>query len=72
MGRRTEISGGFSPVYDGEKVDENGVFPFFRFVLTTITLVSSIFLFLENRKLDKKSSYFLIPYMLFNICNWNT
>lgn len=41
--------------------------PFFGFVLTTITLVSSIFLFLESRKLNKTSSYFLIPYSLFNI-----
>lgn len=41
--------------------------PFFGFVLTTITLVSSVFLFLESRKLNKTSSYFLIPYMLFNV-----
>ena len=41
--------------------------PFFGFVLTTITLVSSVFLYLETKKLDKKSSNFLIPYCLFNI-----
>ena len=41
--------------------------PFLGFVLTTITFVSSIFLYLENSKLDKKSSYFLIPYLVFNI-----
>ena len=41
--------------------------PFLGFVLTTITLVSSIFLYLESNKLDKRSSYFLIPYALFNI-----
>ena len=41
--------------------------PFFGFVLTTITLVSSVFLFLESRKLNKASSYFLIPYVLFNV-----
>lgn len=41
--------------------------PFFGFILTTITLVSSVFLYLEHNKLDKKSSYFLIPYCLFNV-----
>ena len=41
--------------------------PFLGFVLTTITLVSSIFLFLETKKLDKNSSYYLIPYAIFNI-----
>ena len=41
--------------------------PFFGFILTTITFVSSIFLFFETRKLDKKASYFLIPYIVFLI-----
>ena len=41
--------------------------PFFGFVLTTITLVSSVFLYLETKKLNKNASYFLIPYMIFNI-----
>ena len=41
--------------------------PFFGFVLTVITLVSSIFLYIETKKLSKKASYFLIPYIIFNI-----
>lgn len=41
--------------------------PFFGFILTTITFVSSIFLFLETRALKKQASYFLIPYLIFNI-----
>ena len=41
--------------------------PFLGFVLTTITLISSIFLFLENKKLDKSSSFFLIPYIIFSV-----
>lgn len=41
--------------------------PFFGFTLTTITLVSSIFLFLEHKKLDKSSSYFLLPYCSYSI-----
>lgn len=41
--------------------------PFFGFILTTITFISSIFLFLETRRLNKNASYFLIPYILYNI-----
>ena len=41
--------------------------PFLGFILTTITFVSSIFLILETRKLNKTASYFLIPYFIFNI-----
>lgn len=41
--------------------------PFLGFTLTTITFISSIFLFLETKILDKKASYLLIPYTLFSI-----
>lgn len=41
--------------------------PFFGFILTTITFISSIFLFLETKRLNKNASYFLIPYILYNI-----
>lgn len=41
--------------------------PFFGFILTTITFISSIFLFLETRRLNKNASYFLIPYILYSI-----
>lgn len=40
--------------------------PFFGFILTTITLISSIFLLIESKKLNKSSTYYLIPYILFN------
>jgi len=40
--------------------------PFFGFILTTITFISSIFLFLETKRLNKNASYFLIPYILYN------
>lgn len=41
--------------------------PFLAFVMVTITLISSIFLFIETKNIDKKSAYFLIPYVVFNI-----
>ena len=41
--------------------------PFMGFILTTTTFVSSVFLFLETKKIDKKASYFLIPYLIFSI-----
>lgn len=41
--------------------------PFFGFTLTTITLISSLFLIFETRKLDKEASYYLIPYSIFLI-----
>lgn len=41
--------------------------PFFGFILTTITFISSIFLFLETKRLNKNASYYLIPYILYNI-----
>lgn len=41
--------------------------PFLGFVLTTITLVSAFFLWIETKKQNKNASYFLIPYVLFSI-----
>ena len=41
--------------------------PFLGFILTTITMVSSIFLFLEIKKLNKNASYYLIPYIVYSI-----
>lgn len=41
--------------------------PFFGFILTTITFVSSIFLFLETKKLENKASYLLIPYIIYSL-----
>ena len=40
---------------------------FLGFIMTIIRFVSSIFLFIETNKLYKKSSYFLIPYIIYNI-----
>lgn len=40
--------------------------PFLGFILTVITFISSIFLFIESKKIDKKSSYFLIPYITYS------
>lgn len=39
--------------------------PFLGFAITTTTFLSSIFLFIETRKISLKSSYFLIPYMIY-------
>ena len=40
--------------------------PFLGFVMTTIVFISSIFLFIETYKINKKGSYFLIPYIIYN------
>jgi len=40
--------------------------PFFGFILTTVTFVSSVFLFLETRNLKKQASYYLIPYLVYS------
>lgn len=40
--------------------------PFFGFVITTVTLISSIFLFIETRKLKKSAGDFLIPYIVYS------
>ncbi len=41
--------------------------PLFGFVITTVTFVSSIFLLLETKKLNKKACFFLIPYNIFSL-----
>jgi translocator protein len=41
--------------------------PFLGFTLTTITFISSIFMLLETRLLNKKGAYLLLPYCIFNI-----
>lgn len=40
--------------------------PFLAFIMTSITFISSIFLFIETRNINKKASYFLIPYIIFS------
>jgi len=40
--------------------------PFLAFVMTSITFISSIFLFIETKSINKKASYFLIPYTIFS------
>ena len=40
--------------------------PFLAFVMTTITFISSIFFFIETKEINKKASYFLIPYIIFS------
>lgn len=41
--------------------------PFLGFAITTITFISSVFLFLETRKISVKASYFLIPYLIYGL-----
>ena len=41
--------------------------PFLGLVITTLTFLSSIFLYIETKKITKKSSYFLIPYMIYGL-----
>ncbi|MBQ3142551.1 MAG: tryptophan-rich sensory protein [Bacilli bacterium] len=41
--------------------------PFLGFVMTTIVFISSIYLFVETYKINKKGSYFLIPYIIYNL-----
>ncbi len=40
--------------------------PFLAFVMTSITFISSIFLFIETKNINKKASYFLTPYVIFS------
>ncbi len=40
--------------------------PFLAFIMTSITFISSIFLYIETKNIDIKASYFLIPYIVFN------
>lgn len=39
--------------------------PFLGFVISTIVFISSIFLYIETKKIDKKASYYLIPYVVY-------
>lgn len=41
--------------------------PFLGFAITTIVMLSSIFLFIESKKISKTSSYFLIPYIIYSV-----
>lgn len=41
--------------------------PFLGFAITTVVMLSTIFLFLETKKISKKSSYFLVPYIIYSI-----
>lgn len=40
--------------------------PFLGFVITVVVFISSIFLYIETNKLSKKTSYLLIPYIIYN------
>lgn len=39
--------------------------PFLGFIITIIVSLSTIFLYLETKKISKKSSYYLIPYIIY-------
>ncbi|MEG1015523.1 MAG: TspO/MBR family protein [Bacilli bacterium] len=41
--------------------------PFFAFVLTVIIFITSIYLYIETKKIDKKASYLLVPYTLYSL-----
>lgn len=41
--------------------------PFIAFIDTLIILISSLFLYEESKKIDKISSYLLVPYILWNL-----
>lgn len=40
--------------------------PFFGFVMTSIVFISSIFLLIETKKIINKTSYILIPYIVYS------
>ena len=40
--------------------------PFLGLAITIIIFLSSIFLYIETKKISKTSSYFLIPYIVYN------
>lgn len=40
--------------------------PFLGFIITLIVFVSSIFLFIETKRIKKEASYYLLPYIVFN------
>ena len=41
--------------------------PFLGFLSTVIVFVSAIFLFLETKNIKKEASYYLIPYLVYNL-----
>lgn len=41
--------------------------PFLGFAITTIIFISSIFFYIETRKISKKASYLLIPYLIYGL-----
>ena len=41
--------------------------PFLGFAITTIICLSTIFWYIETKKISKTSSYFLIPYIVYSI-----
>lgn len=41
--------------------------PFLGFAITTIVMLSTLFLYIESKKISKKASYFLIPYIIYSI-----
>lgn len=41
--------------------------PFFALIDTIIVLISSLFLYLETKELDKDASKYLIPYIIWNV-----
>jgi tryptophan-rich sensory protein len=41
--------------------------PFFGFIMTAITFISSIFLFIETKRINLRAALLLIPYIAFNI-----
>ena len=41
--------------------------PFLGFIMNTIVLVSTFYLLLESKKIDKRSFYVLIPYFIYTI-----
>lgn len=40
--------------------------PFLGFIITIVISLSTIFLYLETKKISKKSSYYLIPYIIYS------
>ena len=40
--------------------------PFLGFIITIIVSLSTIFLYLETKKISKKFSYYLIPYIIYS------
>ena len=41
--------------------------PFLGFAITTVTFLSTIFLYIETKKISKTASYFLIPYIIYGL-----